>query len=46
MAHMTRSLTEVCRVAVPGVYFEFDSDERFVQELEQLFPAVASKDPA
>jgi len=27
MAGMTRDLTEVCRVAVPGVYFEFDSDE-------------------
>jgi outer membrane protein OmpA-like peptidoglycan-associated protein len=27
MAGMTRDLTEVCRVAVPGVYFEFDSDD-------------------
>ncbi|HET6579895.1 MAG TPA: OmpA family protein [Gemmatimonadales bacterium] len=27
MAGMARDLTEVCRVAVPGVYFEFDSDE-------------------
>jgi outer membrane protein OmpA-like peptidoglycan-associated protein len=27
MAGMTRDLTELCRVAVPGVYFEFDSDE-------------------
>ena len=27
MAGMTRDLIEVCRVAVPGVYFEFDSDE-------------------
>jgi outer membrane protein OmpA-like peptidoglycan-associated protein len=27
MAGMTRDLTEACRVAVPGVYFEFDSDE-------------------
>jgi outer membrane protein OmpA-like peptidoglycan-associated protein len=27
MAGMTRDLTETCRVAVPGVYFEFDSDE-------------------
>jgi outer membrane protein OmpA-like peptidoglycan-associated protein len=27
LAGMTRDLAETCRVAVPGVYFEFDSDE-------------------